>query len=250
MKLNLILSIIFLLLWGSIGAKAQNAQPTISVQSFHKVIKTPDEPGMESSILYFEWKTTNAEYVLILGKDSEQHPTEGKIEASGSYIFVAVGRGGTATQAVAANLSMKPGTGEKGIIYKFDKEFNPEAFFQNAYKHQFNSNKSLAELTNTSVHILQEMNYTADNTKEIRSGPLVYTINFNPNRHLQQKQSPCGVRRQIAFIIHIKNNWLYILPIVRKNFPCDSDKWADDSDGFQLGIPPSRELANLILNAR
>ncbi|HEV7396413.1 MAG TPA: hypothetical protein VGN86_07880 [Pyrinomonadaceae bacterium] len=223
--------------------------PTIHVEATYSV------PGSGNAYSSFRWDTTNADYVLIMG-DPQHYPPKGALGGSGSKIFVAVGPGGTASQAIGAYLHEIPigPTLGGGVRYSFDREFKVEQFFQNSHKVSLDSNKSPLEIAKAAVIILERMHYTADNTKGIDQSPMVYTVDFLPNNNLPD-QTPDElkkgllVKRQIGFVIFAKDHWLHILPLVKKNRPDDNDKWADDPDGLQLAKPALEALATAIIEA-
>jgi len=232
--------------------------PSISVTANYKVESMKDEPGMESAHTYYEWDSAYSDYVLILGKDSKHYPTKGRISASGSLLFVAIGKNGQASQAVGASLSMRPGPGRHGIIYSFSKDFNPESFFQNSYKEQCSITKSVKQLEDSTVRVLQAMNYIADTTKSeyLRSGKMVYTVNFNSNKYLQQTQEDLKLRgkieRKIAYVVYINQDrqtkvQIYVMPIIKRNFPRDNAEWDDDPDALGMGISACKDLVKSIL---
>lgn len=237
---------------------AQPSAPAIKVTPNYKVEDTPNEPGQETATSYVEWEATNCEYVLIIGHDSDKYPCKGRVDLGGSFIFVVVGPGGRTYEFTGASLSMKQGPGRHGIVYNFDKEFNSDVFFSGAYKDSFRSNRSPSDIADEAVRILQSQKYTADNTKgqSLNIGSIVYTVNFNPNDHLkqtdEQRKKDGQIERQIAYVVLVRDagggaRKLYILPVVKRNFPHDNKEWAADPDGLQLGIAPSQELAQAII---
>jgi hypothetical protein len=220
----------------------------------------PDEPGLETPIPYFRWRAANADYVLILGLDQERHPAVGQIDArQGSFVFVAVGRGGEIAVPAGLRLESRHGPGLHGIVYNLRREFHPETFFEHAYKDLFQSKFSVANLRNRAISLLQGQNYSAAQVDHPSVGPLVYTLNFNPHPFLrqtpQQRAREGTIDRQIGYVIGfgkafieagVQKRMIYILPMVRRNFPYDDNVWRPDPDELQLGIRPSRQLANQI----
>jgi hypothetical protein len=256
-----------LVLFGSMLALVRTvgaqALPTIQVDARYKIVDDKNEPGMEYGRTFFKWTTQNAEFVLVVNRDVKKVPPEGEFEGGGrggSYLFIAVGPGGSVAEYIDASLTSKSGPGRHGVLYKFDKDFDLRGFFEDAYKHSFVTNKRLEDLREAALKVLQQMSYTVDLTRQTtaHAGVLLYTKDFNFNKSLgpslKEKRDFGEFQRQIAFVLMIAppstgfEKWqFYILPLVRRNYPRDNDKWEADPDGLQVGRPASQALANSIV---
>jgi hypothetical protein len=228
--------------------------PTIQVTAGFDIVEDKDEPGKETTNPYFKWETTNAEYVFILGEGT-QLEAKGKLYRGGSLIFVAVGPGGTASQAIAARVVAKPGPGKNNRIYSIDTDFNPDYFFQNAQKANFAVNKTSEEFASIAVDILQRMGYRADDTRRVQNYPIVFTMNHLPNANLPnqtdvERNDRVNVLRHLDFIVLAKEHRLYVLPVVMVNYPeDDKKKWIVDKTNASMGDNAASVLAKDIISA-
>jgi hypothetical protein len=226
--------------------------PSINVTERFRVFSDPDGPGREGALAIFEWKTTNATEVWILGDQRiEKAQPNGKLEAhrtGGAYLFVAFGPGGSASQYTVASLSAKPGPGRHGVVYNLSREFTKNGLLEDSFKHVLASSKPESQLINITLDVLQRRGrHTVDTTHVTAagSGALLYTKDFESDTTLrqtpQQESSEGQIERQIAFVVwltRIANQWwVYILPMVKQNHPRDNSKWKTDPDMLLLGRP-------------
>lgn len=250
-KINFLL--LLLLYLGSVSiAQAQNEdkKPSIKVDTELVVTKAPDEPGGEIVRTYFTWEAKNADHVLISGDDTI-YPSSGRIEAGGSKIFIAVSSAGVDSKSIGSKLTSRPGPGRKGLIYNIDEDFNENEFFTNSYKYAHRTNYSQSKFADAALQVLQKRGYVADWHK-IQSGPLVFTVNFIenievPNRTFEENSQGIVVSRRIGFVIFAKDQWLYVLPNVRKNFPIQDNKWKNDPS-VGMGTNAAQTLAQDIVS--
>jgi hypothetical protein len=248
----------FLLMFTARGW-SQAALPTIKVVSGFKV-HHGESPSDEVAEAFFDWSSTNADHVLIIGYDNERHPSKGHLDVGGSYIFVAVGAGGRASQSAGAFPMGKPGPGRHGLVYDFDDQFRAPDFFRYAAKSATNG-VAPDEINRRLLAEMQRMGYTVA-VEQPRSieGSVLYTLNYEFNDLVKPPSDEKGkVQRQIGFVAHVGPDlvdkksaarWLYIQPLVQKNYPRDNDKWTIDPDGLQLGMAACRKLAESVLLAR
>lgn len=217
-------------------------------------------PADESPESHIEWSSDNAEYVLIIGYDNEQHPAKGRIDVGGSYIFVAVNESGATARAVGAFMMGEPGPGLHGLVYRTDSSFNVSSFFRDADKYPAGQ-VNAEDLSRRVLLELQRLGYTVgvERPKYVEHAVL-YTLNYNYSSYLNRLPSDQGeVQRQVAFVASVgpdlvnpaaKNMWLYIRPLVQVNMPRDNAKWTVDPDALQVAKNASRALADAVLNTK
>ena len=247
------------------GLLRANPAPTIVVDASHQLI---EEHNAIINRTFFKWTATNADFVIAISADGEvrELPSAGEFEASadgGIFTFVAIGSSGSAATLAKAKVTCADGSscgGLHGVFYDFSKEFDTKVFYENSYKYYFTKDATADGVKRAALHALQERRHTVDLTKGLAGAQsvLVYTRDYEENEYVRrtkdEKKKNINVRRQIAFVLiahpSSKSKWLLqILPLVKKNYPDDNDKWSPDVDGPQIGRASAQALAAEVVRA-
>lgn len=229
--------------------------PILSIEKTFKVLMNGYDEEVEGSIV---WDATNCDHVLIIGTNSSVEACKGQLRAEGSFLIIAVGPGGATSEAVNNRVTRKIGTGRHGVIYRQNTDFDPDVFFDRAYKDRLRTKRSQEEIVDIVIRVLQAKGHNVTvGARLAQGGKLLFTATFNSDRTLDTftdgTRNPQQVKRQIGYVVWIgptsgqqntAKRPILVLPVVMLNYPRDNDKWEIDPDGAQIGLPLCKRLVN------
>lgn len=233
-------------------------QPTIEVDcSLHDI---HDEPPDMGAIVKFEWRATNASYVLIKGHDASHHHLTGAIDKSrgGEYTFLAIAGNSVARVPKRCVQNFRRGPGIHGWIVSVDETSgNSRTYFGDAFVVPITTSLAKAQIRDRIAQLLST-NYGVTTVASESDGDdvFLYTADLGFHDALCDrdgcKKNGVEIKRKVGFDIWIEKRSegqgcpsykVHILTNIISQPAAGNVEWDTDPDSRPVGVPLTNSVA-------